>query len=442
MISFLIAAGLLVVATLLMLLRPWRRRGVDRTATTTARDINAGLYRDQLAELDRDLAAGTLAAADHAQARDELQRRLLDDAGGQGAGTAVAATAVAASAAAASAESPRTAWLIALAVPLLAGSLYAMLGRPAALDERARQGATQGDVEKMVEGLAARLATNPDPKGYAVLARSYRVMGRMQDARAAFARVGPELERDPNLLAEYADTLAATAQGNLEGKPLELVAKALALEPNHPMSLALAATAAFNRKDLALASTYWERMLPQLPPDSEDAKWVANQLAEIRATTGAAGAAGAAVAQAGSAAGAGSAAARVAEAGDAGKAPAPTQGSDAAAIRGRVTLAPALAAEVRPDDTVFVFARAAQGPRMPLAVQRARVADLPLAFRLDDASAMSPELRLSTATEVRIEARISRSGSATPAPGDLIGVGPVVKPGASDLLLMIDQRRP
>ena len=93
-------------------------------------------------------------------------------------------------------------------------------------------------------------------------------------------------------------------------------------------------------------------------------------------------------------------------------------------------------------DTVFVFARATKGPRMPIAVQRARVADLPLAFKLDDATATSPASRLSSAAEVRVEARVSRSGSATPGPGDLIGVGPVVRPGASDLSVVIDQRRP
>jgi cytochrome c-type biogenesis protein CcmH len=112
------------------------------------------------------------------------------------------------------------------------------------------------------------------------------------------------------------------------------------------------------------------------------------------------------------------------------------------AIRGRVSLAPALAAQVLPTDTVFVFARNAQGPRMPLAVQRARVSDLPLNFKLDDSLAMSPGTKLSDASEVRIEARISRSGSATPGSGDLIGVGPVVKPGASDLVIQIDQTRP
>lgn len=407
MIGFMVGAALLVVCTLLLLLRPWRRTHADTSAS--ARDVNAGIYRDQLADLDRDLAAGTLAEADHAQARADLQRRLLDDTSAGDTSSSAAPT------------SRTTALLIALAMPVLAGSLYAWLGQPAALDERARQGVSQGEVDKMVAGLAARLAAKPDdPKGWAVLGRSYRVMGRMQDAANAFQRVGPELERDPSLLAEYADVLGAVANGNLEGKPLELVGQALKIDPDNGLALALAAAAAFNRKDMVQAALHWERLLKVLPPDSDDAKWVTGQLEQIRGAPGAAPRAPVAAAPAAS-----------------------TAATDnGATIRGRVSLAPALAKQVLPTDTVFVFARAAEGPRMPLAVQRARVSDLPLDFKLDDSLAVSPGFKLSGATEVRIEARISRSGSATPAPGDLIGVGPVVKPGARELAIQIDQTRP
>ena len=417
--AFFLASALLVVATLLMLLRPWRRRPLDLVAST--REINAGIYRDQLAELDRDLAAGTLAEADHAQARAELQRRLLDDAG-----TADAPVA------AASGARTTTTLLIALAVPLLAGALYAVLGKPAALDPVARQGTQQPDVEKMVATLAARLEAKPDdPKGWAVLGRSYRVMGRMPAAQRAFERIGPELDRDPVLLAEYADVLAANANGQLEGKPMEVVARALKLDPENPMALALSATAAFNRKDMPAAIKFWERLQKNLPPDSEDAKWVQNQLAEIRTTM-----AGNTAEQANDT--------QVITAPATASAPASTAtaaGGDTS-IRGQVSLAPALATQALPTDTVFIFARAVQGPRMPLAVQRGKVSELPLTFKLDDTLAVSPDFKISGFTEVRIEARISRSGSATPSPGDLIGVGPVVKPGARDLKLQIDQVRP
>jgi cytochrome c-type biogenesis protein CcmH len=419
MVLFLLSAAGLVAVTLLLLLRPWRRRGRDPVAT--ARDINASIYRDQLAELDRDLAAGTIAAADHAQSRAELQRRLLDDA--------------------AVAEGPvtgpgmrRSSWLIALAFPVLAAGMYSWLGSPDALDPQVRAAPSQGEVEKMVAGLAAKLEKNPDdPRGWTVLARSYRVMGKLPEAARAFSRIGPALERDPALLVEYADVLAAQARGDLEGKPLQLVAQALAIEPNNVMALSLAATGAYNRKDMAQATALWERALKLVPPESDDAKWLNEALAEVRKATGATASAATA---------ANSTPAGSTPAGSMPASPAPVAATPQVSITGQVSLAPALAAQVKPGDTVFVFARAVDGPRMPLAVQRLAVADLPYRFTLDDSTAMRPEFKLSGAAQVRIEARVSATGSATPGPGDLIGTGPVVKPGAQGVQLVIDQVRP
>lgn len=405
MVPFVLAALALVCLTLLLLLRPWRRGRADQA--TTAREINAGIYRDQLAELDRDLAAGTLAAADHLQAKTELQRRLLDD------------TALPDTPPARAPRNLRTSLTLAVAFPLLAAGLYAWLGTPAALlpGEAVQQAASAAEIDQMVGALAARLEKNPDdPKGWSMLARSYHVLGRFEESRRAFERVGDGLNRDPVLLADYADVLATLAKGNLEGRPLQLVMAALALDPDNQMALSLAATAAYKRGDFAQASLHWERLLKQLPPDSDDAKWLVRTLAEIRQP----GEAQASQAAAGSA---------------------PSASLDAS-VSGRVSLAPTLAAKTLPTDTVFVFARAAEGPRMPLAVQRARVADLPLTFRLDDSMAVSPQFKLSSAPQLRIEARISRSGDATPAAGDLIGMSEPVRLGAADVALQIDRVRP
>lgn len=401
--GFVLAATVLVAVTLLLLLRPWKR-GPKADAASLG-DINAGIYRDQIAELDRDLAAGTLSAEDHAQARAELQRRLLEDAG--------ATDAVAA---------PRamrtTAIALALSLPLAAAALYAALGTPAALDPLATRAPTGQDVEKMVADLAARMEKSPDPRGFVVLARSYRAMGRLPEAQAAFERIGPALQENATLLAEYGDVLATRAMGNFDGKPMEVLKQALALEPENPMALSLAATAAYNRNDFAEAIARWEQLQKIVQPDSDDAKWLAEAIAKTREQVGA-------------------------QAAPAAKPAAKTAAKAAGAtITGRVNLAPALAAQVQPGDTVFVFARSPEGPRMPLAVQRAKASELPLKFTLDDSSAMTPQFKLSSAKEVRIEARISRSGSATPAPGDLIGIGPVVKPGATGVAVTIDQARP
>jgi len=272
---FLFAAVSLVAATMLLLLRPWRGREIDRDAS--APQIHAGIYRDQLAELDRDLAAGTLAAADHARAREEVQRRMLDD----------AALAPASSTQPQAAR--RTTLLLAVVIPLAAAGLYGALGTPAALlpppasvAGNGGHAPTAADIDQMVARLAARLEKNPDDlQGWAMLARSYHATGRLAQAQAVFERMGDAAHQDPAWLADYADVLAAQAGGHLEGRPLQLVNAALRLDPDHAMSLSLAATAAYKRGDFPEAARHWQRLLQQLPPGSDDAQWLQAMLAEI-----------------------------------------------------------------------------------------------------------------------------------------------------------------
>ncbi|WP_457330004.1 c-type cytochrome biogenesis protein CcmI [Rhizobacter sp. P5_C2] len=424
MATFLIAAALLVAATLLVLLRPWRRAA--QAAESTARDANTAVYRDQLAELDRDLAAGTIGSADHEQARGELQKRLLADAG------------VAEPLIAPRASGRSTVVALALALPVLAAGLYAWRGNPAALNPppppAQRGDVTQQQIEQMIATIEARVAKNPnDSKAWMVLARSYRAMGRPADSAKAFGHVGSELlDRDPVMLTEYADVLATVANGDLQGKPLKLVQQALAVDPNNAMALSMSATAAYQRQDMKTAAAQWQQLLPMLPPESDYAKFIVQTLAEIRGGT------------AGAAAGSASAPVAATARASSPSTSAATKSSAGAAtsVSGRVTLSPALASKVQPGDTVFVFARAPQGPRMPLAVKRGLVSDLPMDFVLDDSTAMSPEFKLSSVPEVRIEVRVSRNGSATPSAGDLIGQGPVVKPGTTGVAVQIDQIRP
>ncbi|MEO6746714.1 MAG: c-type cytochrome biogenesis protein CcmI [Caldimonas sp.] len=422
--AFMFAAMSLVAVTLLLLLRPWQQARSD-PRDASGPQVNAGVHRDQLAELDRDLAAGVIAPADHAAARDELQRRLLDD------------TSDAATARVLPAHGRHTVLALAIALPLGASALYAILGEPAALLARpapaasAHDGVASPEIEGMVAGLAARLEKNPgDKKGWAMLARSYHAMGRNREAVAAFERLGDAVHQDASLLAVYADVLATSAGGKLEGVPIQLVGEALRLDPDHPMALSLAATAAYNRRDFPTAADHWQRLLRQLPADSDDARFIQKTLAEIGAPI-------AAVAQAGPAAPTAPQRANTAP----GQLPPAPVAAGSRTVSGIVSLAPSLQAGARPDDTVFVFARSTDGSRMPLAVQRARVADLPLTFRLDDSMAMSPQAKLSDAKAVRIEARVSRQGSANPAAGDLIGASEPVAPGAERLALIIDRVR-
>ena len=120
----------------------------------------------------------------------------------------------------------------------------------------------------------------------------------------------------------------------------------------------------------------------------------------------------------------------------------PPASTAAGSVSGVVSLAPELAGRAAPGDTVFIFARAADGPRAPLAVLRAKAGELPLKFALDDSQAMSPELRLSKFAKIRIEARVSKSGNAAPQPGDLQGASEVVSVGARDLRVVIDKALP
>lgn len=267
---FLGIAALLCLLSLAVLLRPlFAAGGAQRSITRQA--LNAAIYADQLAELERDRASGKLAASDVEQAKNELQRRLLEDA--QSADVAPSQT--------------RPPWqaLLLLAVALSAAALvtYVWLGNPRAQRPAFDREEGIAQVEQMVSGLAARLEKNPDDiKGWSMLARSYKVMRRFDEAESAFARLGDALYADPTLLADYADLLAVRANGQLEGRPLELVHKALALDPDHLMSLSLAGTAAYNRGDHATALRHWDRLYRLLPPESEDAQSLAATLAEIR----------------------------------------------------------------------------------------------------------------------------------------------------------------
>ena len=277
MTVFITIALLLTVLALAWLVRPllWpaTRAGVS------SQRLNASIYRDQLEALERDVTRGVLTAADFEASRDVLQLRLLDDteepAVLQQTGNAGFWT------------SRRTAAMIALLLPLGAAGMYWWLGTPAAIDPVAAQKASNDQVATMVDTLAARLKANPDnPKGWAMLARSYKVMGRFTEAEQAFLKAGDLVNTEPDLLVDYADLLAVRASNNIEGKPLELVNKALMLNPQHPMGLMMSGVAAYRRSDFALAVKQWEKLLTVLDPGSPDAQQVEADIADARAKAG------------------------------------------------------------------------------------------------------------------------------------------------------------
>jgi cytochrome c-type biogenesis protein CcmH len=410
MTAFWIAAGLLTALVVVILCWPLLRQ--RHSASTSRKAINTAIYRDQMAELDRDLASGAVARDDHATAREELERRVLEDVADDNAAVVTAPRRL-----------PLTALALGVALPAAALALYFSLGNPAALDPSAQKSAapTAAEVEKMVATLAEKLEKNPENlQGWVMLGRSYKVMGRFDEAARAFEKAGSAMESEPELMLEVAELSAEQNQGKVEGKGLKLLKQVLKDQPDNPQALVLAGTDAYFRQNYPDAARYWERVLAQVPPDSEDARNLTAGLEKIRSMMG-------------------QPAAKPAPKAETAVKPEAKANAGATSVSGRVSLAPALQAKAGPDDTVYIFARHANGPRMPLAVLRVKVSDLPKDFSLDDSMAMSPDLKISSASELRIEARVSKTGDAISKPGDLSGEISPVKPGAQKLQLLIDK---
>ena len=374
--------------------------GRGRRQTTAPGPTNVALYREQLQELEADVAAGTLAPGHRDEAKREIERRVLEDA--------------AAAAPAAARPSRAAAIAIAFALPVAALAGYLAVGNPGALSPAAMEashGITREQVEGMVARLADRLKQNPDDaEGWTMLGRSYSVLGRYPDAAGAYANAVKRSPPSAQLLADYANALAMAQGQRLAGEPERLVMQALALDPRNVKALMLAGSAAFEKKDYKGAIAQWERILAVEPPDSEVVEMVKDGIEDARKLAGP---------PPGSVAGAASAK------------PKP------AAVTVTVRLDPSLAAKVAPDDTVFVFARAVDGPRMPLAVARRKARDLPLTVTLDDSMAMAPSAKLSGHDKVIVGARISRGGTATPQSGDLEGYTAAVSSTAGGLQVVI-----
>lgn len=380
---WILACGLLALAGRLVLPTLLGRRGAsgpDRAA------LNRALYRRELAELDTALATGELDEAVYGQARAELERRVLETAPGPAGTPAVLRPGL----------GRLAALTLAVTVPVIAVAGYTALGSAAAILASADadrivaaphpggdpQGGNAPPIDRLTEGLAARLRDAPDdPAGWLLLARAYRHLGRTAEARVAYAEAHARGADD----AELAALLAA------------------------PATPAGDALAALQRGDTARARSHWEHLQRLLPEDAPDRRVIDRNLAALDGSGG----------------------------------PVTTEaGTPAAPVRvyGRVDISPALRARVADEDTVFVFARAVDGPRMPLAVLRKRVRDLPFEFSLDDSLAMQPRLKLSGFDRVVVGARVSRDGSVAQQSGEPRGeLGPVPTRGGAAVRLLIDE---
>lgn len=418
MTVFWIVVALFLLGALLVMLPPLLRGAP--MAEVDSHGANLAAHRDQLREAERDLADDLITPERFAQTRAEIEHRVLEDTSVVGTGPPVTRPAL------------RSAIALALLIPLGSVLTYLALGRPdAAVPQLSRTSAavataagtagrhnvTPEQIEKMISALAERLKSEPDnAEGWLMLGRSYTALGRYRDAAIALRRVNDIAPGDAGLIAELADIVGMAQNKRLAGEPARLVQQALDIDPRHAKTLALAGSVAFEAKDYAAARGYWERLAAVLAPDSPMLPSVRVNIARATSLEGGNKVVGRA-------------------------APTSTAAPRAARLTGSVELSPVLAHRVAAGDTLFVFARAAEGPRMPLAILRAS-ASLPFAFTLDDSMAMSPQLKLSSFSHVVVGARVSRSGNATPQPGDLIGQSTALSPGAPNVRVLIDQVQP
>ncbi len=384
-------------------------------------------FRRQLADLQSSHASGVLSQAQLKQQTTALERRLLDlllhEPAARGFGDGQRASA-------------RLLLGLALVIVLIAGVGYGFKGAPAQEAQMASEGEGAGQpnaaqIKDMVEKLAQRLQQDPDNgEGWAMLARSYSVMERNDEALDAYTRAVALRPDDAALLVDYADALGVKNQRSLTGEPMKLIARALKTDPANLKGLAMAGTEAFMRQDYKQAVRYWSEVQKIGPAENPLVQQVVSSLQEARSRAGLPALSASATAPVlGEALGTAS--------GPSEK----TQPGVAASVSGTVSLSSALRGQVGPEDTVFIFARPASGGRMPLAAQRVQVKDLPYRFTLDDSTSMSSAMPLSSSAQVVLGARISKSGDAIPQPGDLSGqTGPVAL-GSKGITLEINEVR-
>ena len=430
-----LAVALMAVVLLVLSVALWR--GSQQGARVAAHQAdalndpataNAEVYRDQMAELDREFVLGNLNYEELKAARDELSQRLLADVDAE---TLATQAAVPKTRTAVTWHKP---WLsiavLVFVVPVSSLLLYSVLGQPAALDPLALTQGVDASAEvtpekltEMATALTRRLQDEPNNMdGWVMLGRVQRARGHFDESAEAYAKA-LAMSRDDNLSIERAEVLAQMNGGSFAGEPWAIIQRVLAADPHHLNALFLAGSASYAELNFRSALRFWERAREVVPVDSPDAPELDRAIAEARDKMGLP-----AIPPRALETDAQSQASKAARA--------------AASISGRVTLVKELKGLVAPSDTVFVYATPVTGSRMPIAILRTTADKLPLDFVLDDSMAMSPTNKLSDMDEVTVRVRISKSGQATAQAGDYgVSLSPV-KPGSKGLNLMVRDTLP
>lgn len=378
-IEFWLLIACLIVLALLVLLPPLFKKTPLRYADGEQR--NTAIARQQLAELKAQLQNGVLSQDQYDAQYRELQLTLLDD-------LEVDAPTVPAG------KTGR--WMVpvlVIGVPLLSVFLYMQLGEPQALVKAELAASNQkaaDNVKNMVNKLIQRLKQHPeDLEGWMMLGRSYVYAEQYQDAADVFAELNRRKPNDPAVMLHYADALSMARNGQMDGEPAALVDQALKLVPEDHTALWLAGMAKAEAGDFAQAIAHWKKLSGLLPADDESQAQLQKMIQMAEAEQ---------------------------------QKPQATASAPAVDIKVKVELDVAIKAKVEPQHTVFIYAQAVNGPKMPLAIVRKQVADLPASVVLNDSMAMQPQTHLADFKQLRIVARISKTGNAMPQAGDLIGV--------------------